>query len=101
MADMEINGTILKVLKEYYTDNIEYVKIGNDTIEVTKGLIQGCSLSPIVFNIYLEKKLWNIGRTTTKEENKCLFSLNYADDKVIIAQDADDLDFILKRLNKA
>ena len=28
-------------------------------------------------------------------------SLNYADDQVIIAQDADDLKFILKRLNKA
>ena len=35
------------------------------------------------------------------KENKCLFSLNYADDKVIIAQDAGDLEFILKRLNKA
>ena len=35
------------------------------------------------------------------EENKFLFSLNYADDQVIIAQDANDLEFILKRLNKA
>ena len=30
------------------------------------------------------------------EENKCLFSLSYAKDQVIIAQDADDLQFILK-----
>jgi hypothetical protein len=35
------------------------------------------------------------------EDNNCLFSLNYADDQVIIAQDADDLEFTLKRLNKA
>ena len=38
MADMEINGTILNTLKEYYTGNVAYVKIGNDlsdTIEVT------------------------------------------------------------------
>jgi Reverse transcriptase (RNA-dependent DNA polymerase). len=35
------------------------------------------------------------------EDNKCLFPLNYADDQVKIAQDADDLEFILKRLNKA
>jgi hypothetical protein len=35
------------------------------------------------------------------EEKKFLFSLNYADGQVIIAQDADDLEFILKILNKA
>ena len=35
------------------------------------------------------------------EENKFLYSLNYADDQVITAQDAEDLEFILKRLNKA
>ena len=34
------------------------------------------------------------------EENKCLFSLNCAD-QVIIAQDADDLEYIIRRLNKA
>ena len=33
-------------------------------------------------------------------ENRFLFSLNYADNQVIIAQDADDLKFTLKRLNK-
>ena len=34
------------------------------------------------------------------EENKFLFSLNYADDQVIIAQDAEDLEFILKKLKR-
>ena len=31
------------------------------------------------------------------EENKFLFSLNYADDQVIIAQDSEDLEFIKKK----
>ena len=30
MADMGINGTILNTLKEYYTDNVAYAKIGNE-----------------------------------------------------------------------
>ena len=39
MSVTEINGTILNILKQYYTDNID--KIGNelpDPIEVTKRL---------------------------------------------------------------
>ena len=35
------------------------------------------------------------------EENKCQFSLNYADDQVITAQNANDLESILRRMNKA
>ena len=78
----------------------------SDPIQVTRGLRQGCNLSTILFNIYLEKTLdhWNKsceGMEVPIEENKFLFSLNYADDQVIIAQDAEDLEFILKRLNKA
>ena len=80
---MEINGTILKILKDYYTDNVAYVKIGNelsDTIEVTKGFRQGCSFPQILFNIYLEKTLhhWKKsyqGMGVPIKENKCLFSL--------------------------
>ena len=44
MADIEINRTILNILKEYYTVNVAYVKIGNrlsDAIEVTKSLTRG------------------------------------------------------------
>ena len=60
----------------------------SDPIQVTKGLRQGCSLSTILFNIYLKKTLdhWKKsceGMGVPIEENKFLFSLNYADDQVI------------------
>ena len=66
---MELNGTILKILKEYYTDDVAYIKIGNglsDPIEVTKGFRHGCSLSPILF-IFIWKNLWTIERSAAKE----------------------------------
>ena len=85
------------VLKDYYYDNVVFVKIGkalSDAIEVTKGL------SPILFNIYLGKTIghWKNcqGMGVPIEENKFLFSLNYADDQVIRAKDADDLESALK-----
>ena len=52
-------------------------------------------------NIYLEKNLnhWKKSCQETGvpiEENRFLFSLNYADDQVIRAKDADDLESALK-----
>ena len=82
-----------------YTDNVAYVRIGNELshpIEVIKGLKKGCSISPILFNIYLKKTLdrWKnscLGMGVPIEENEFLFSFNYVEDQVIIPQDADDL----------
>ena len=56
----EINWTILRLLKEYYTYNVIYLKIGNklsEPIKFTEELRQGSSLSQILFNIYFEKTL--------------------------------------------
>ena len=42
---------------------------------------------------------WKIdcqGKGVQMEENKCQFSFDSADDQAIIAQDADDLEYILK-----
>ena len=104
---MEINLTVIKVLKEYYTDNFAYDTIGNGLFELirdTKGPRQGSSLSSFLFNICLERTLVHWKKSSQVlglpiKENKRLFSLKYADDQVIIAQDAGDLEFILKRLN--
>ena len=40
------------------------------------------------------------GMGVSIEENKYLFSPNYPDDHVIIAQDAEDLEFIFKKTDK-
>jgi Reverse transcriptase (RNA-dependent DNA polymerase). len=85
-----------------YTDNVAYVKTeSSEPNEGYKRLRQGCSLSFNLLDIYLEKTLdhWKKsyqGMGFPIKENKCLFSLKYADDQVKIFQGADDLKFILR-----
>ena len=92
-----------KYIKEYFTDNVACTKIGSEwseLIKVTKDL-DNCEF----YLIFVGRKLWITGRKTTKEWscqtkkiNACslLTMVTYL---VIIVQDADDLELILKRLD--
>ena len=77
---MEISGTILNILKQYHTDYVAYVKIGNELSVPTK-VTKGCSFSPILFNFWLKKKTLDHWKNCQEmgmpmKENKCLLSLN-------------------------
>ena len=52
MAEMEINETILKALKQYSIGNVAYAKVSNgfsESIEITKR--QGCSQRYVIIQI--------------------------------------------------
>ena len=83
------------------------MKIGNlikKGFKVTKGLRQGCSLSPTLFKIYLERVLRNWKRRCQPMgipiQNTHVYSLNFADDQVLIAQDHDDMEFMARKLKE-
>ena len=104
----EVTSPIVNIMKELYKDNKAYVRVGNKLSEViypTKGLRQGCSLSPLLFNIYLEVALqqWrrSCGRMGITIGEDCLFNIQFADDQAVIAQDSYDLEFMLIRLYEA
>jgi len=64
----------------------------SDPFPVTKGLKQGCCLSPTLFKIYLSHALQNWRR-------KCiLYTLHFADDQEVLAHDREDLEYMTRKL---
>ncbi|XP_044744708.1 uncharacterized protein LOC123306668 [Coccinella septempunctata] len=82
-----------------YNGTTSQIKVGNKLSEkfaVNKGLRQGCCVSPTLFKIYIAKAL-NQWKRKCKGMGidlgeMCLYTLQFADDQVIIANDKDDIE---------
>ena len=102
---INVNGRFFKALQGIY-DNVQCsVKVNghlSDWFQVTTGLKQGCLLSPIIFNMYINDLVSNIKELCTgipiAGENVCL--LMYADDLVLLARNERDLQNMLNVLHE-
>lgn len=100
-----INKTYVKCVQDIYRKTVGMIKMGNESspqFEITKGLKQGCCLSPTLFKIYLQGVLEN-----WQKKCKCmgielngnwLYTLLFADDQVVVANDEDDLAYMMRKL---
>lgn len=86
-----IGGKIYDIIKTMYTINKCAVKIGNmetDFFPQSRGVKQGCSLSPTLFNIYIDDLAKSLeesdipGLTLSDTQVKCLL---FADDLILLA----------------
>jgi hypothetical protein len=104
---LSINTRLIKAIKaldEGSSSKIKIVNLIKKGLKVTKGLRQGCILSPTIFKIYLERVLRNWKRRYKTMgipiQNTHVYSLNFADGQVLIAQDQDDLEFMARKLKE-
>ena len=71
---------------------------------VTKGLRQGCVLAPTLFKLYLEASLVSWRRKCSNMDiqigNEILYTLLFADDQVLIAEDEDDASYMVRKLKE-
>ncbi|CAG2248147.1 unnamed protein product [Mytilus edulis] len=104
LESIGISSKMLNALKSLYHKVQSCVKVnGNLTqwFDVQCGLKQGCVLSPILFNIFInnlvnEVKSLNVG-IPIEEEKICI--LLYADDIVLLAENESDLQMLLNVLH--
>lgn len=93
----------MRRIKEVLRKTITRVRVEDETREkfwTGKGVRQGCPLSPLLFSVFMAdleetmgKDKW--GRVKLGEER--IYTLQYADDIVLIAEDEDQLRNMLER----
>ena len=81
----------MNILQEIYTDNKVHVKLPQGLIEpfiTQSGVKQGCVLSPILFNLFLNKvpKLFNNECDPVHINSKPMNVLMWADDLVLVSK---------------
>jgi len=106
LGESNINNTLIEALQNLY-GNIAQVKIGNilsHTFNITKGLRQGCCISPTLFKICIRKALEEWKRKCSGMgitlENTILYILHVADDQVVLAGGKEDLEYMTRKLNE-
>ena len=101
MRRLGLNGSVLDIVGDIYTNSTIAVRTGKDSytpaIGQNRGVKQGCPLSPILFNIVLEGLL---KRLTANEAGYPLAgytinSLAYADDICVTASSKTELQSLL------
>ena len=100
------SGGLISAIKEFYDGAFSRVKSHGELslgFLITKGLKQGCCLSPTLFKVYLEEVLkeWKrccSGMGVPLREDGTLYTLCFADDQMVIAQDEEDANYMTRKL---
>ena len=104
LLELGIRGKMFTAIKSLYSSVSASVRINafnTEWFDIKCGLRQGCILSPILFNLYLNDlalylKSFDIG---VQIENERVCMLMYADDIVILAENSENLQLLLNYLN--
>ena len=106
LLESGIGGKTYDIIKSMYSNNTCAVRIGKkhtDFFQQSRGVRQGCSLSPTLFNIYINELAKTLEQSTTPgikladTEVKCLL---FADDLVLLSPTKEGLQQHLDLLHK-
>ena len=107
LQEMGIPDHLTCHLRNLYAGQEAIVRTGHGTtdwVQIGKGVPQGCTLSPSLFNLYAEYIMWNAGleeaQAGIKIARRNINNLRYADDTIIMAESEEELKSLLMKVKE-
>ena len=104
---MGIPDPLIHLLRNLYAGQEATVRTGHgptDWFQIGKGVLQGCKLSPCLFNLYAEYIMRNTGQGKAQAGIKIartnINNLRYADDTTLMAESEEELKSLLMKVKE-
>ena len=91
------------LLRNLYAGQEATVRTGygtTDWFQIGKGVLQGCLLSPCLFNFYAEKAGLEEAQAGIKIAGRNINNLRYAEDTTLMAESEEELTSLLMKVKK-
>ena len=101
-----VRGKMWRVIRAYYGHIQSRVHVNGEVsewFEIETGVRQGCVLSPILFDFFFDglvRELKELGLGIRVDSGDLLCSLAYADDLVLLADSAEDLQTMVDKVSE-
>jgi len=103
---MGIPDQLTSLLRNLYAGQEATVRTGHGTtdwFQIVKEVLQGCILSPCLFNLYAEYIMWNARldeeQTRIKTAGRNVNNRRYADETTLKAESGEELKSLLMKVN--
>ena len=108
LKSLNLDDRDVRIIANLYWNQSANIRIEgslSESIQIKRGVRQGCILSPLLFNIYseaiLNEALLNLSDKGININGERVNNIRYADDTVLIAENIADLQMLLEAINAA
>ena len=105
LSRLQMGGKEMRIIRNLYYDQTAAVRVGDELaewVEIERGVRQGCVMSPLLFSIYGEIIMREIGEMDgISVGGRNLNNIRYADDTVLIADSEEKLQRLVERVDAA